>query len=203
MGQQLGFGFLKQGHNVKLGTRDSSKLEDWLKEAGDKASVGTTAEAAKFGDIIIIATGWVGTESAINSAGKENFKGKIVIDVTNPLDFSEGTPPKMTSVQGNSGGERVQKWLSESKVVKAFNTINAYIMVNPKYEEGNPSLLICGNNYDAKKQVTSFAENFGWKSVIDMGDISMAYWLECFAMVWIHYAFKNNHWTHAFSLLIK
>lgn len=203
VGQQLANGFLRTGNEVKIGTRDASKLNDWLKNAGQKASIGSFAEAAGFGDIIILATSWAGTENAVELAGKNNFKNKIVVDVTNPLDFSNGAPPKLDSSFGHSAGERIQSWLPDSKVVKAFNTISAFIMVNPKLEEGNPDLVIAGNDSSAKKTVTDFARSFGWQNVIDIGDISQSYLLEAFAMLWIVFGFKNNHWTHAFKLLMK
>ena len=203
VGQHLGFGFLRLGHEVKLGTRDTSKLNDWLKEAGEKAAVGSTADAAKFGEIVIVATGWAGTQNAIEQAGKENFKGKLVIDVTNPLDFSQGTPPKFAVTPGNSGGEQIQRWLPDSKVVKAFNTINAYVMINPKLEEGDPDFFYTGNDEDVKNQVVEIAKQLGWKRFIDFGDISASYWLESLTMIWIHYAFKNNSFAHAFKLLKK
>ena len=203
VGQQLGFGFLRLGHEVKLGTRDTAKLNDWLKEAGKNASVGSTEDAAKFGEIVIIATGWAGTQNAIEQAGKDNFKEKLVIDVTNPLDFSQGAPPKFAVTVGNSAGEQIQKWLPDSKVVKAFNTINAYVMINPKLEEGGPDFFYAGNDEDAKKQVIEIAKQLGWKSFIDFGDISASYWLESLTMIWIHYAFKNNTYAHAFKLLKK
>jgi len=203
VGKQLGLGFLRIGNEVKLGTRDTSKLADWLKEAGNNASVGSTEEAAKFGDIVIIATSWSGTHNAINQAGKENFKGKLIIDVTNPLDFSQGGPPKFAATPGNSGGEQIQKLLPDSKVVKAFNTINAYVMINPKLEEGEPDFFYAGNAEDAKKQVVEIAKQLGWKSFVDFGDIPASYWLESLTMVWIHYAFKNNSFAHAFKLLKK
>lgn len=203
VGQQLGLGFIKLGHSVMIGTRDQSKLSDWKKEAGNSAKTGSFDEAAKYGEIIVLATFWAGTENAISLAGKDNFKNKIVIDVTNPLDFSKGTPPRMDASYGNSGGERVQKWLPESKVVKAFNIINAYVMHSPKREEGDPDLLIAGNDDEAKKEVTDIAKKWGWKSIIDMGDISNAYWLEALTMIWVNYAFKTNQWSHAFKLLKK
>ena len=203
VGQQLGLGFLRTGYEVKIGTRDASKLNEWLKSAGDKASVGSFEDAAKFGEVIVIATFWAGTESAINLAGKDNFKNKIVIDVTNPLDFSQGVPPKFAVTHGNSAGELIQRWLPDSKVVKAFNTISAFIMINPKLEEGNPDLVIAGNDDNAKKTVTEIAKAFGWQNIIDLGDISQSYLLEAFAMLWIIYGFKHNHWTHAFKLLMK
>jgi 8-hydroxy-5-deazaflavin:NADPH oxidoreductase len=203
VGKQLGLGLTKLGYNVKLGTRDSSKLADWLKEAGNNASADSFEEAAKFGDINILCTFWAGTENAVNMAGKENFSGKILIDVTNPLDFSQGTPPKFAATPGNSGGEQIQRWLPDAKVVKAFNTINAFVMINPKREEGDPDFFYAGNNEDAKKEVVDIAKKLGWKSFIDFGNISASFWLESLTMVWIDYAFKYNIWSHAFKLLKK
>ena len=132
-----------------------------------------------------------------------HIKNKIIIDVTNPLDFSQGVPPKFAVTHNNSAGEIIQKWLPDSKVVKAFNTISAYIMINPKLEEGNPDLVIAGNDEAAKETVSEIAKAFGWQNVIDLGDISQSYLLEAFAMMWIIYGFKHNHWTHAFKLLMK
>jgi predicted dinucleotide-binding enzyme len=202
VGQQLGLGFIKLGHEVKIGTRDISKLNEWKQNAGQKASIGSFEDTAKFGEALVLATSWMGTENAISLAGKVNFKGKILIDVTNPLDFSMGTPPRLAANLGNSAGEQVQRWLPDTKVVKAFNIINAYVMCNPKLEEGDPDLFIAGDD-DAKKFASSVAEQWGWASVIDIGDISQAYWLETLTMLWVNYAFKHNQWTHAFKLLKK
>ena len=203
VGQQLGKGFLRTGHVVKLGTRESSKLNEWLSGAGGNASVGSFEETAEFGEIIVLATSWTGTENVIRLSGKDNLKGKIVIDVTNPLDFSNGAPPKFAVTAGSSASETIQRWLPDSRIVKAFNTISAFIMINPKLEDGNPDLVIAGNDVEAKSVVTGIAKSFGWQSVIDIGDLSQAYLLEAFAMLWITYGFKYNHWTHAFKLLKK
>jgi 8-hydroxy-5-deazaflavin:NADPH oxidoreductase len=203
VGKQLGIGFTRIGNEVMIGTRDESKLNDWKKEAGEKASVASNQDAAKFGEINVLATEWSGTENAISLAGKENFSGKILIDVTNPLDFSQGSPPKIAVPFDNPGGQQVQKWLPDAKVVKAFNIINAYTMINPKLEEGNPDLFIAGNDIKAKEEVTKIAKQLGWVSIIDLGDISEAIWLETLTMLWVHYGFKFNNWTHAFKLLKK
>lgn len=200
--KQIAIGFLSSGYDVKLGTRDSQKLNEWLKSV-PSATAGSFLEAASFGDIIVIATLWGGTENALKLAGLDNFKNKIVIDITNPLDFSSGVPPKFIATYGNSAGEQIQNWLKDSKVVKAFNTVSASIMINPKLEEGNPDLLIAGNDLAAKKLVTEIAQSFGWQNVIDMGEIKQSFWLETFAMLWIEFGFKYNHWTHAFKLLYK
>ena len=151
VGQQLGIGFTRIGNEVKIGTRDKSKLTDWLKNAGPKASEGSNEEAVKFGEIIILATAWSGTENAINISGKENFSGKILIDVTNPLDFSGGMPPKIAVPFNDSGAQHIQRWLPDAKVVKAFNTVNAYTMINPEYEEGIPDFLLQGTIKKLKK----------------------------------------------------
>jgi hypothetical protein len=203
VGQQLGIGLTRLGHEVKIGTRDVSKLKDWLKQAGKKSSVGSNKDAASFGEVIFLCTAWTGTENAINLAGKTNFAGKVVIDVTNPLDFSQGSIPRIASTPENSAGAQVQKWLPDSKVVKAFNIINAHTMIQPKREEGMPDLIICGNDKNAKKVVSEFAKGWGWESIIDIGDISKAYWLEALTMLWVEYGFQNNSWTHAFKLLKK
>lgn len=202
VGRTIGTGLTKIGHEVKLGTREPSKLADWLKGAGEKASVGSTRDAASFGDVIVLATGWVGTHQAILDAGVENFKNKILIDVTNPLDSSEGVPPKLISSPGNSAGEQVVKWTPGSKVVKAFNIIGAYIYLNPDREEGQPDLFIAGDE-DGKELVKQIAQSWGWNSIVDMGDISKAYILEAFAQLWIEYGFKYNTWIHSFKLLRK
>ena len=112
-------------------------------------------------------------------------------------------PPKFTVTLGNSLGEQIQKQIPNAKVVKAFNTIGAHIMVTPMREEGSPDLFIAGNDDDAKKKFVSLAEQMGWENVIDFGDISQSYWLEANAMLWIHYGFKYNNWNHAFKLLKK
>jgi len=200
VGQQLGIGFMRTGLEVMIGTRDKSKLDEWKKNAGAKASVGSNEEAVKFGEVIVLATAWSGTENAISLAGKENFSGKILIDVTNPLDFSQGTPPKIAVPFDNSGAQHVQKWLPDAKVVKAFNIVNAHTMINPKYKEGSPDLFIAGNDKKAKEEVTSIAKQLDWANIIDLGDLSEAIWLETLTMLWVHYGFKFNSWTHAFSI---
>ena len=202
--QTLAKGFLRSGHTVKLGTRDVSKLSDWLGEVDSQnASVGSNKEAAEFGELILFATSWSGAKSAIELSGAENFADKVVIDVTNPLDFADGPPPKLAVQYPESGGELVQSWLPEAKVVKAFNIIAAHIMINPQLEEGEPDLFIAGNDEDAKNLVSKVATEWGWSNVYDMGDITNSYWLETFAMLWIYFGFRNDHWTHAFKLLKK
>lgn len=203
VGQNLGKGLAKAGYKIKIGTRDTIKLQEWERNAGNNASAGSFNDAAEFGEIIILCTLWTGTENAIKMAGPQNFKNKIVIDVTNPLDFSKGVPPAYAAAGGISGGEIIQQILNESRVVKAFNMVNARTMINPQMEEGKPDMFVAGNDDEAKKQVTEIARRLGWENFVDMGDISKSVWLETLAMMWIHYGFKYGTWIHAFKLLKK
>lgn len=203
VGQSLGNGFIKSGYEVKVGSRDPSKLNEWLSKAGERASVGSFKDAAKFGDIIVIATKWTGTKEAIKLTGKRYFTGKVVIDVTNPLLFEkEGEAPIPALTYPKSAGLTVQKWLPKAKVVKAFNTVNASYMANPKLEEGTGDIFIAGNDMEAKQAVKDIASGWGW-TVNDIGNINQAYLIESLAMLYIRYAFLNNNWAIAFKLLKK
>jgi NADPH-dependent F420 reductase len=204
VGFALADGFIKYGHEVMIGSRDvtQEKVQDWKSKHENMASVGSFADSAKFGEMVILATPWTGTENAIKLAGAENLKGKVVVDPTNPLDFSGGTPPRLSVGQTDSAGETVQRWLPDSKVVKCWNIVGSSHMVDPKFSDGKPDMLICGNDADAKKLVEGFVYDFGW-NCIDMGEIGYSRFLEPFAMVWIVYGFTTNTWNHAFKLLRK
>ncbi len=140
VGQALGKGFADKGHDVKIGTRDpgQEKIKAWVAKTGTRASAGSYAEAAAFGELLVLATPWSGTENAITLSEKKNFAGKAVIDVTNPLDFSAGPPPKLALGHTDSGGEQIQRWIREAHVVKAFNIIGSAYMVNPNFPGGPP-----------------------------------------------------------------
>ncbi len=204
VGQALGKGFADHGYDVKIGTRDpgQQKIKTWLAKAGARASAGSYAEAAAFGELLVLATPWSGTENAINLSDKKNFAGKVVIDVTNPLDFSGGPPPKLALGHNDSGGEQVQRWVRDARVVKAFNIIGNADMVNPKFPGGPPEMFICGIDDAAKKTVTEILTKFGW-STIDLGGIENCRYIEPLAMVWIVYGFRTNSWSQAFKLLRK
>lgn len=198
--QTLGTAYLAKGYKVMLGTRDRAKLSDWLTAAGENASVGSFSEAAGFGDVIFITVLGEAALNAIELAGKDKFRGKTVIDVTNPLDFSGGVPPKFTATVGNSLGEQIQRTLPQANVVKAFNSIGAAVMVDPSFGDNSATLFIAGDSDDAKTKATKLIKEFGW-DVEDLGGIEQAFYLEAFASLWINYAFKHNHWTHAFEFL--
>lgn len=213
VGRRLADGLLDLGHQVKIGTRDTSKTEvvEWIdkhKKKGDNesenASVGGFAEAASFGDdLIVLCTSWNGTSNAIKMADPGNMTGKVVIDTTNPLDFSQGLPPRMAVGVTDSAGEINQRLLPGAKVVKAFNIVGNPHMVHPDFPGGPPTMLICGNDEQAKKMVTeSILTPFGWETV-DIGGLEGARLLEPLAMLWIIHYFRTGTGDHAFKLLKK
>jgi 8-hydroxy-5-deazaflavin:NADPH oxidoreductase len=211
VGRKLGDGLIEIGHEVKIGTRDPNKeqIVQWVRNHGEvdkqKASVGSFSEAASFGDMVIIATQWDGTINAIKMADSatKNFAGKIVIDVTNPLDFSKGMPPKLAVGHTDSAGETVQRLLPDAKVIKTFNIVGNPHMVHPDFPCGPPTMFICGNNEEAKKTIMdSILTPFGWET-IDIGGIEGARLLEPLAMLWITYYIRTNNGNHAFKLLRK
>jgi predicted dinucleotide-binding enzyme len=138
----------------------------------------------------------------IELAGKENFDGKTLIDLTNPLDFSKGVPPTFTATVGNSLGEQIQRALPNANVVKAFNAIGASVMIDPKFGADTATQFIAGNDESAKAEATELIREFGW-DVEDQGTIDQSFFLEAFASMWINYGFKYNNWNHAFKFLKK
>ena len=205
VGKRLASGFVSVGHQVKLGSRDpkADKVKSWVAANGKTASAGSLNEAAAFGEIVVITTPWSGFENAIKLAGPDNFKGKVVIDVTNPLVFHENGPPTLGGGYSESAGEQMQRRLRDARVVKAFNIVGNAHFIHPQFGTcGPPDMFICGNDDVAKKDVTGFLKQFGW-SVIDIGGIEGARLLEPLAMLWITYAIQTGGWNHAFKLLHK
>jgi 8-hydroxy-5-deazaflavin:NADPH oxidoreductase len=213
VGRTLADGLLYLGHQVKIGTRDTSKKEivEWIdkhRKEKDKdlenVSVGDFADAASFGDnLILLCTSWSGTSNAIKMADPGNMTDKVVIDTTNPLDFSQGLPPRMAVGVTDSAGEINQRLLPGAKVVKAFNIVGNPHMVHPDFPGGLPTMFICGNDEQAKKMVTeSILNPFGWET-IDIGGIEGARLLEPLAMLWITHYFRTGTGDHAFKLLRK
>lgn len=209
VGQRLGDGFTQLGHSVKIGTRDPKKQEilGWISSHGGqegKASSGTFAEASSFGEIIVLATSWSGASNAIRLADPMNLEGKILIDVTNPLDFSNGVPPQLALGHSDSAGETIQRLIPKSKVVKAFNTVGSHHFVHPDFPNGGPpTMFICGNDEESKKFVTNnVLGKFGWET-IDIGGIEGSRLLEPLAFLWITYYFRTGKGDHAFKLLQK
>jgi predicted dinucleotide-binding enzyme len=199
VGKALAAGFIGLGHDVKIGSRDPQKLADWVAQAGPRASSGTFAETAAFGDLLVLATLGVATAEAIRLAGPAEFAGKVVIDATNPLDFSTGKPQLAVGFD-DSLGEQVQRAIPDAKVVKAFNTVGNASFVNPKQAGGPPDMFLCGNDDAAKATVSDICARFGW-GVVDIGGIEGARHLEPMCMVWVLYGIRSGTWGHAFKLL--
>ena len=204
VGRALGRGFLALGHRVMLGSREpeNPKAAAWAKGAGAGASHGTFAAAAQFGEVGVLATLGVATEDAIRIAGPEHFRGKLVMDVTNPLDFSKGAPPRLAGGVGDSGGERQQRLLPLAQVVKVFNTVGHQLMFRPDLPGGPPSMFICGDDAPAKTRVAAICRDFGWEAV-DVGGIAAAHYLEAMCMVWVLAGVASHNWNNAFKFLRK
>jgi hypothetical protein len=178
------------GHEVKMGSRtaNNEKAVAWTKTAGAKASQGTFADSAGFGELIFNATQGAGTMDALNAAGAASLKGKILIDISNPLDFSKGMPPTLFAAAGSESlGERIQAAFPETKVIKTLNTVTAELMVDPgKVGGGDHVMFISGNDTAAKATVGEFLKTqFGWKELVDLGDITTARGTECYLPLWI------------------
>lgn len=204
VGRTLASGFLACGHEVMLSARErkNEKIAGWQREAGHGAAVGTFAEAASFGAMIVLATLGVGTEEALRLAGPERFAGKIVIDTTNPLDFSGGFLPKLSVGHTDSLGERVQRMLPAAKIVKCFNTVGHALMVKPQIPGGPPTMFLCGNDAAAKGVVSELCREWQWEPS-DLGSIESSRYLEPLCMVWVLDAARRGTWTQALKMVQK
>jgi predicted dinucleotide-binding enzyme len=188
VGNTIGSKLIQLGHEVKMGSRTSANTKglDWVKANGSKASLGTFAEAAAFGELVFNCTNGMGALEALKLAGAKNLNGKILMDVSNPLDFSKGMPPSLSVCNTDSLGEQIQRAFPDVKVVKALNTVNCKIMVNPALVPGDHDIFICGNDTAAKTQVTELLKTqFGWKSFLDLGDITGARAAEMVLPIWV------------------
>ena len=204
VGRRLAAGFGSRGHDVMIGSRDPSKPELRALLSGDGTGVkpGTFEQAAAYGEVLVLAVLGNAAEEAIAEAGAENFSGKVVIDAMNPLDFSGGFPPKLAISGEDSLGERVQRALPEAKVVKAFNTIGSAYFVDPSFSEGRPTMLIAGDDADAKDTVRDVIADFGWSDPIDIGGIEGSRELEAICIAWVKIGGARGAWDHGFKLLI-
>ncbi len=205
VGRVLASSFLKEGHDVMLGTRDIAKAEvvKWKSE-NPKGLTGTFKDAAGFGDLLVLATGGSVTISAIELSGKENFKNKPVIDTTNPI---AAEPPvngvlKFFTSLDESLMEKIQQQIPEARLVKAFNSVGNSLMYKPELPGGKPTMFIAGNDDTAKKTVTDILTAFGWETE-DMGKAEAARAIEPLCILWCIPGFIRNQWTHAFKLLKK
>ncbi|MGE5360507.1 MAG: NADPH-dependent F420 reductase [Bacteroidales bacterium] len=202
VGRTLADGWLKHGYEVMRGSRDRAKLADWKREAGAKASVGTFAEAARFGDTIVLAVKGSAAESVLDLCGADALAGKVVIDATNPIADaapSNGVLHFFTTLE-DSLMERLQRRVPAARFVKAFSSVGNAQMVNPLLPGGPPTMFICGNDDDAKAEVRALLDQFGWETE-DLGTVEAARAIEPLCMLWCIPGFLRNQWTHAFKVL--
>lgn len=197
----LGSGLLKHGHDVMMGTRETARLSDWAKQ-NPKGKVGGFADAAKFGELVVLAVKGTAAAEALRAAGATNLAGKVVMDVTNPIADSPPTNGvlKFFTTLDDSLMERLQREFGAARFVKAFNSVGNAAMVNPQFKGGKPTMFICGNDEAAKKTVGSIIDQFGWETA-DMGKVEAARAIEPLCMLWCIPGFLRNDWVHAFKLL--
>jgi predicted dinucleotide-binding enzyme len=211
VGQTYASKFISLGHDVMLGTRNvSEKLAGTAKDGygnppfsewyskNNSVKLGTFKEAAAFGEIILNATMGANSLNALKLADAKNLNGKILIDISNPLDFSKGMPPSLIPELSNTNslGEEIQRTFPDVNVVKALNTMWSSLMVNPlMINGGDHNAIICGNNSNAKGVVKDILKSFGWsdKNILDLGDITAARGTEMYLPLWLRIlGVKNN-----------
>lgn len=175
------------GHDVMMGSRtaNNDKAVAWVAKQGGNAKAGTFADAAAHGEWIFVCTAGHGTLDALAAAGADRLRGKIVVDISNPLDFSKGMPPRLFTPQDDSLGEQVQRAHPEAKVVKTLNTINANVMVDPARVPGDHDVFVAGNDAGAKAEVTALLKELGWRCVLDLGGIESARVAEAHVLLWV------------------
>ena len=201
--KSLAGGFIKHGHQVMLGTRDTGKLKDFVAQ-NKGAQAGSFADAAKFGELVVLAVKGTVALDALKAAGAANLAGKPVIDATNPI---ADAPPangvlKFFTNLDQSLMEQLQAAMPEAHFVKAFNSVGNAAMINPQFPGGKPTMFICGNDDKAKATVSGICDQFGWE-IADMGKAEAARAIEPLCMLWCIPGFISNEWFHAFKLLRK
>lgn len=205
------------GHSVVVGTRDVAKalartekdaygnapFGEWYKQHSSSVSLGSYAEAAADAAVIFNCTSGQGSVDALTQAGNGGLKGKIIIDISNPLDFSKGMPPFLSPGNTDSLGELIQRTFPEAKVVKTLNTMNCFLMVDPASLQGDHSVFVSGNDVDAKTTTKEILKSFGWKesNIIDLGDITTARGTEQLLPIWLRLYGVFRHSTFNFNVV--
>ncbi len=197
----LAAGFLLHKHDVMLGTRDKTKLAAWTSKH-PTAAIGSLAEAAKFGDAVVLAVKGTAAVDALRAAGAASFAGKPIIDATNPIADAAPTNGvlKFFTTLDDSLMERLQREFPDGRFVKAFNSVGGASMVDPKFKDGKPTMFICGRDEGAKNVVTKILDEFGWETA-DMGGVEAARAIEPLCILWCIPGFLRQDWAHAFKLL--
>ncbi|MGZ4317535.1 MAG: NADPH-dependent F420 reductase [Gaiellaceae bacterium] len=177
------------GHEVRMGSRTAGNdlARTWAETAGPHASDGSFADAAAFGELVVNCTAGTHSLDALEAAGAANLAGKVLVDIANPLDFSQGMPPTLSVCNTDSLGEQIQRAFPETRVVKALNTMNTRVMVDPARVPGEHDVFIAGNDEGAKALVRELLESFGWPAdwIVDLGDIAAARGTEMFLPLWL------------------
>jgi predicted dinucleotide-binding enzyme len=189
VGQTIGGKLMQLGHTVKMGSRSAKneKAAEWVSKHGAKASPGTFAEAAAFGELLFNCTNGTGSLEALEAVGRDNLRGKVLVDIANPLDFSRGFPPSLWVCNTDSLGEQIQRTFPEARVVKSLNTVTAAVMVNPGMLPAETDIFVSGEDAAAKAEVTTILRDwFGWRSVIDLGGIATARNVEMWLPLWVN-----------------
>jgi predicted dinucleotide-binding enzyme len=182
VGRALAGRLTEVGHDVVVGTRDVdqtlAKGEDW---SGFRLV--NQAEAGAHGAVIVNATNGAGSIEALANAGAED--GQVIIDVSNGLDFSRGFPPGLFTDSFDSLGERIQRAFPQARVVKTLNTVTNQVMIHPqRVAGGDHTMFVCGNDADAKTVASGLLTDFGWRDVVDLGDITNARGMEMYVVLW-------------------
>jgi predicted dinucleotide-binding enzyme len=188
VGETVGAKLVALGYEVRMGSRtaNNEKAAAWTKKVGARASHGTFADAAAFAELVFNCTAGTGSLEALKLAGERHLNGKVLVDVSNPLDFSKGFPPSLSVSNTDSLGEQLQRAFPEVKVVKSLNTVTTSVMVDPARLSAPTDIFVAGNDVGAKKQVTHLlTEGFGWKRVVDLGDITASRGLEMWLPLWL------------------
>jgi predicted dinucleotide-binding enzyme len=203
VGKTLGSALLKLGYAVMMGSRTADNLsaKEFAETQGANASHGTFSQAAQFGDLLLNCTMGMASLQALELCGKKNLAGKIVIDISNPLDFSKGMPPSLSVCNTDSLGEQIQAAYPETDVVKTLNIVNCEVMINPKKSGGDPTMFVCGNNQSAKEEVIKLLNELGWKDIIDLGDITNARGTEMLLPIWVRTYIATNNGYFAFKII--
>ena len=183
--QALSARLAELGHDVVIGTRDAEKLRGW-QSSNQRVKIASFAQTAAHGEMVFNATNGAGSLQALAMAGAENLNGKILIDVSNPFDFTNGFPPSLFVCGTDSLAEQIQRAFPYTKVVKTLNTITARVMVYPQeVADGDHHVFISGNDSDAKLQVIDLLRAFGWINIFDLGDLTTARGAEAYMLLWV------------------
>jgi predicted dinucleotide-binding enzyme len=199
VGTNLGARFVQLGHEVKLGSRTEEKAQKWAQGKGPKAYGGTFADAAAFAEVVFNCTSGSVSLEALKLAGEKNLSGKVLVDVANALNFSNGELT-LTVANTDSLGEQIQRAFPSAKVVKALNTMNIRVQVDPNIVHGESDVFICGNDSGAKTKVTEILGWLGWKAPIDLGGIDRARGMEALFLFW--YSLRVKYQSALFNFKI-